>query len=73
MINSREGKNEFQGLHGSQKKKKHILRIFWVLGKGLFEIQGFQGMLDTLLFATLSLLQLDQKVKTWPQKYLQRM
>ena len=72
MINSREGKNEFQGLHGSQKKK-HILRVFWVLGKGLFGIQGFQGMLDTLLFATLSLLQLDQKVKTWPQKYLQRL
>ena len=55
------------------KKKKHILRVFWVLGKGLFEIQGFQGMLDTLLLATLSLLQLDQKVKTWPQKYLQRL
>lgn len=71
MINSREGKNKFQGLHRS--KKKNILRVFWVLGKGLFEIQGFQGMLDTLLFATLRLLQLDQKVKTWPQKYLQRL
>ena len=38
-------KAKFQGLHESQRKE--YFRVFRVLGKVSFEIQGLQGLLDS--------------------------